>query len=34
MNRVTGIGGIFTKAKDPDVLRDWYRKHLGLDPLP
>jgi predicted enzyme related to lactoylglutathione lyase len=31
MNRVTGIGGIFIKAKDPDRLRDWYRKHLGLD---
>lgn len=31
MNRVTGIGGIFIKAKDPDALRDWYRKHLGLD---
>ena len=31
MNRVTGIGGIFIKAKDPDVLRAWYQKHLGLD---
>ena len=31
MNRVTGIGGIFIKAKDPDGLRDWYREHLGLD---
>jgi predicted enzyme related to lactoylglutathione lyase len=31
MNRVTGIGGIFIKAKDPDALREWYRKHLGID---
>ena len=31
MNRVTGIGGIFIKAKDADALREWYRKHLGLD---
>jgi catechol 2,3-dioxygenase-like lactoylglutathione lyase family enzyme len=29
--RVTGIGGIFFKASDPDALRDWYRRHLGLD---
>ena len=31
MNRVTGIGGIFIKAKDPDALRAWYREHLGID---
>lgn len=31
MNRVTGIGGIFIKAKDPKALGEWYRKHLGLD---
>lgn len=31
MKRVTGIGGVFLKAKDPDRLRDWYRQHLGLD---
>ena len=31
MNRVTGIGGIFIKAKDPDALRAWYKKHLGID---
>jgi len=31
MNRVTGIGGIFFKARDPAALRDWYRKHLGID---
>ena len=31
MARVTGIGGIFFKARDPEALRDWYRQHLGLD---
>ncbi len=28
--RVTGIGGIFFKCKDPKKVRDWYQKHLGL----
>ncbi len=31
MPSVTGIGGIFFKAKDPAALREWYRRHLGLD---
>ncbi len=31
MRRVTGIGGIFFKAKDPVVLRAWYKAHLGID---
>ena len=31
MQRVTGIGGIFIKARDADALRAWYRRHLGLD---
>ena len=31
MKRVTGIGGVFFKSKDPKALREWYRKHLGLD---
>jgi len=31
MKRVTGIGGIFFSAKDPAKLREWYRKHLGID---
>ena len=31
MRRVTGIGGIFFKAKDPDALRAWYRAHLGIE---
>src|SRR3989441_13118201 len=28
--RVTGIGGIFFKAKDPEALARWYREHLGI----
>ena len=31
MKRVTGIGGVFIKARDPDALRAWYQRHLGLD---
>lgn len=31
MKRVTGIGGIFFKARDPVALRAWYQKHLGID---
>ena len=30
MRRVTGIGGIFFKARDPKALGEWYRKHLGV----
>jgi len=29
--RVTGIGGIFFKTKDPNATKSWYKKHLGLD---
>lgn len=28
--RVTGIGGIFFRARDPAALADWYRMHLGI----
>lgn len=31
MKRVTGIGGIFFKAKDAPALRAWYQRHLGID---
>jgi len=27
---VTGIGGVFFRAKDPDALLQWYRAHLGV----
>ena len=32
MRRVTGIGGIFFKARDPKALTEWYRVHLGMQP--
>lgn len=31
MKRVTGIGGIFFKAKDAAALQAWYKQHLGID---
>jgi predicted enzyme related to lactoylglutathione lyase len=27
---VTGIGGIFFRARDPEALAAWYRTHFGL----
>lgn len=30
LKRVTGIGGIFFKCKDPAKVRAWYQTHLGL----
>lgn len=29
MKKVTGVGGVFIKAKDPKALAAWYDKHLG-----
>ncbi len=31
LKRVTGIGGIFFKCKDPKAVRAWYQTHLGLE---
>lgn len=31
LKRVTGIGGIFFKCKDPKKLKEWYKTHLGLN---
>jgi catechol 2,3-dioxygenase-like lactoylglutathione lyase family enzyme len=28
--RVTGIGGVFFKAREPKALSEWYRDHLGV----
>lgn len=28
--KVTGIGGIFFKCKDPKKQKEWYKTHLGL----
>lgn len=31
MAKVTGIGGVFFKARDPDALKAWYVKCLGVE---
>ena len=31
MKKVTGIGGIFFKCKDPKAINEWYKTHLGID---
>jgi predicted enzyme related to lactoylglutathione lyase len=31
MKKVTGVGGIFFKCKDPGKVRTWYQKNLGLN---
>jgi len=30
MARVTGVGGIFLRARDPEALGAWYKRHLGV----
>ena len=30
MEQVTGIGGVFFRARDPEALTAWYREHLGV----
>ena len=30
MARVTGIGGVFLRARDPEALGAWYKRHLGV----
>ncbi len=34
MKKVTGIGGIFFKCKDPKTMNEWYKTHLGFDTSP
>ena len=31
MKKVTGIDGIVFKCKDPNKVKSWYQKHLGLN---
>ncbi|MDZ7691346.1 MAG: VOC family protein [Balneolaceae bacterium] len=31
MKRVTGIGGVFFKSKNPGMTKKWYKKHLGIE---
>ena len=30
MARVTGVGGVFLRARDPKALAAWYAEHLGV----
>jgi hypothetical protein len=30
VERVTGIGGVFLRARDPEALRSWYEANLGI----
>ncbi|KQQ05968.1 MULTISPECIES: VOC family protein [unclassified Rathayibacter] len=34
MEMVTGIGGFFFAAQDPQALARWYSQHLGIDEVP
>ena len=34
MKKVTGIGGIFFKCKDPNAINEWYKTHLGFNTSP
>jgi predicted enzyme related to lactoylglutathione lyase len=34
MKKVTGIGGIFFKSKDPKTMTEWYHNNLGLQTNP
>lgn len=31
MKKVTGVGGVFFKCKNPEEVREWYKKHLGFN---
>lgn len=32
--KVTGIGGVFFRARDPKALAQWYQDHLGVSGIP
>ncbi|HTC42451.1 MAG TPA: VOC family protein [Candidatus Acidoferrales bacterium] len=34
MEKVTGIGGVFFRARQPKALSQWYCDHLGVDVVP
>ncbi|RZS44548.1 putative enzyme related to lactoylglutathione lyase [Herbihabitans rhizosphaerae] len=34
MERITGIGGLFFRARDPEALTAWYEDNLGVRPPP
>lgn len=34
MKKVTGIGGVFFKCKNPGAINEWYKTHLGFETSP
>lgn len=34
MKKVTGIGGVFFKCKDPKAINEWYKTKLGFNTTP
>lgn len=34
MQHVTGIGGLFFRAKNPTTMAEWYKANLGIDLVP
>lgn len=34
MEKVTGLGGLFFRARDPETLAKWYLDNLGVDLVP
>jgi glyoxylase I family protein len=34
MEKVTGIGGLFVRAREPSALGRWYQEHLGVTLTP
>src|SRR5437588_3943542 len=34
MQRVTGIGGFFFRANNPEALAQWYKERFGIDLVP
>jgi glyoxylase I family protein len=34
VEKVTGIGGVFFRARQPKALAEWYRDRLGVDEVP
>jgi predicted enzyme related to lactoylglutathione lyase len=34
MENVVGIGGLFFRANDPELLSQWYQQNLGITPTP
>lgn len=31
MQKITGVGGVLFKARNPQALMEWYNQHLGLE---